>query len=345
MARRRAGSARCISRPRARRRRSGVRSRRGAAPLVLVLGGDRVVQRRAEERPDVRDGALGHRHELVEQPVRRLPLAAGAQGRAGGRRRTRGRSRAPTARERAYLAAVDLLYRDAATPRSAHAHASPTKRRWRRSSATYPDDLEARIFYALALGQTALPTDKTYAQPAEGRRHPRAGVRRASRTIRASRTTSSTATTCRRWRRAALDAARRYADDRARRAARAAHAVAHVHARRACGRTRSRPTSRRPRRRARMPAPRRRSCTRSTTRRTPTCRRRRTRRRRRTLDAHRADWPRTIPTAGAGDAAPPSAGYYALGRDSRALRARARARGPRPRRSTPAPRRFRGPTP
>ena len=27
----------------------------------------------------------------------------------------------------------------------------------------YADDVEARIFYALALGQTALPTDKTYA--------------------------------------------------------------------------------------------------------------------------------------------------------------------------------------
>ena len=30
-------------------------------------------------------------------------------------------------------------------------------------AARYPDDIEARIFYALALEQTALPTDKTYA--------------------------------------------------------------------------------------------------------------------------------------------------------------------------------------
>jgi hypothetical protein len=30
-------------------------------------------------------------------------------------------------------------------------------------AARYSDDTEARIFYALALGQTALPTDKTYA--------------------------------------------------------------------------------------------------------------------------------------------------------------------------------------
>ena len=30
-------------------------------------------------------------------------------------------------------------------------------------AARYPDDVEARIFYALALDQTALPTDKTYA--------------------------------------------------------------------------------------------------------------------------------------------------------------------------------------
>ena len=41
-----------------------------------------------EGRPAVRDGALGHRDELVGQPVRRLPHAAGA-GRGPGRDRRR----------------------------------------------------------------------------------------------------------------------------------------------------------------------------------------------------------------------------------------------------------------
>ena len=38
------------------------------------------------------------------------------------------------------------------------------ERRWRRSSRDNPDDTEAQIFYALAVNQTAPPTDKTYAQ-------------------------------------------------------------------------------------------------------------------------------------------------------------------------------------
>ena len=41
---------------------------------------------------------------------------------------------------------------------------APTRRRWRRSSRDNPSDTEARIFYALAVLQTAPPTDKTYAK-------------------------------------------------------------------------------------------------------------------------------------------------------------------------------------
>ena len=47
---------------------------------------------------------------------------------------------------------------------AARPHRSPTsKRDGSAVSATYPTDIEARIFYALAMNQTALPTDKTYA--------------------------------------------------------------------------------------------------------------------------------------------------------------------------------------
>ena len=68
----------------------------------------------------------------------------------------------PTPREKAYLDAVSQLYVNASTvPHRdrtiAYAKAMEAVQR------DYPDDIEARIFYALALDQTALPTDKTYA--------------------------------------------------------------------------------------------------------------------------------------------------------------------------------------
>jgi hypothetical protein len=67
---------------------------------------------------------------------------------------------AKTQRERDYLAAVDLLYRDSgadfAGRRIAYAKAMEALTR------RYPDDTEAKVFYALALEMTAPPTDATY---------------------------------------------------------------------------------------------------------------------------------------------------------------------------------------
>jgi tetratricopeptide (TPR) repeat protein len=68
----------------------------------------------------------------------------------------------PSPRERAYLGAVAELFKDTATvPHRdrvlAYARAMETVQR------EYPQDIEAHIFYALAVNQTALPTDKTYA--------------------------------------------------------------------------------------------------------------------------------------------------------------------------------------
>ncbi len=79
--------------------------------------------------------------------------AAAAAGQAKG---------AGTEREQAWLAAVATLYRDSATVDQrtrtlAYAQAMAAL------SARHPDDVEARIFHALAITQTALPTDKTYA--------------------------------------------------------------------------------------------------------------------------------------------------------------------------------------
>ena len=67
-----------------------------------------------------------------------------------------------TSRERAYLAAVDVLYRDAAT-RDQRSRIVAYEQAMGALAEAYPKDVEARIFYALALAQSALPTDKTYA--------------------------------------------------------------------------------------------------------------------------------------------------------------------------------------
>jgi hypothetical protein len=66
------------------------------------------------------------------------------------------------ARERAYIDAAAELYKDAATvPQRERTLAY--ERAMEALSRSYPDDIEARIFYALAVGQNALATDKTYA--------------------------------------------------------------------------------------------------------------------------------------------------------------------------------------
>ena len=67
-----------------------------------------------------------------------------------------------TARERDYVGAVEMLFRDAAT-KDQRSRTLAYEKAMEALAAKYPDDVEARIFYALSLGQTALPTDKSYA--------------------------------------------------------------------------------------------------------------------------------------------------------------------------------------
>ena len=86
-------------------------------------------------------------------PLLERGLAASQKGLATG---------TPTPREKAYLNAVNLLYKDASTISHrdrtlAYAKAMEAVQR------DYRGDVEAKIFYALALDQTALPSDKTYA--------------------------------------------------------------------------------------------------------------------------------------------------------------------------------------
>jgi hypothetical protein len=67
-----------------------------------------------------------------------------------------------TAREQAYIAAIEAFYKDADTV-DQRTRALAYEKALEYLVSLYPDDREASIFYALALNATALPTDKTYA--------------------------------------------------------------------------------------------------------------------------------------------------------------------------------------
>src|SRR2546423_1444486 len=69
---------------------------------------------------------------------------------------------AKSEREREYIAAENLLYKDADTL-DHRARTLAYEQAMERIYTKYPKDLEAAAFYALAVDQTALPTDKTYA--------------------------------------------------------------------------------------------------------------------------------------------------------------------------------------
>ncbi|HYM22525.1 MAG TPA: hypothetical protein VEU08_04940 [Vicinamibacterales bacterium] len=69
---------------------------------------------------------------------------------------------AKTERERDYIAAVLLLYKDSATL-DHRARTLAYEKAMEQIYKKYPKDLEAAAFYALAVDQTAPPTDKTYA--------------------------------------------------------------------------------------------------------------------------------------------------------------------------------------
>ena len=69
---------------------------------------------------------------------------------------------AKTPRERDYIAAVAHLYRDFESV-DQRTRTIAYEKAMEQVAATHKSDPEARIFYALALDQTALPTDRTYA--------------------------------------------------------------------------------------------------------------------------------------------------------------------------------------
>ena len=135
---------------------------------------------------------------------------------------------AKTQRERDYIAALETFYRD--HDKVDHrARALAYAGAMEQLAARYPDDREAAVFYALALNATALPADKTYANQlkaaailekvfAEQPQHP--GV---AHYLIHSYDYPPIADK-------GLNAAPPLRRDRAGRAPRAAHALAHLHA-------------------------------------------------------------------------------------------------------------------
>jgi tetratricopeptide (TPR) repeat protein len=69
----------------------------------------------------------------------------------------------PTPRERGYINAAAELFKDG-DPGTQRARTLAYEKGMEQVSRDNPGDMEARIFYALAVNQTAAPTDKTYSQ-------------------------------------------------------------------------------------------------------------------------------------------------------------------------------------
>ena len=88
-------------------------------------------------------------------PALKTGLEAARKGKAIG---------AKTERERDWLAAIEVYYADYDKVDQT-TRGLAYERAMERLMRKYPDDIEAAIFYALALNETALPSDKSYANP------------------------------------------------------------------------------------------------------------------------------------------------------------------------------------
>ena len=197
-----------------------------------------------DDGPVLRDGAVGHRAQPVEQSVRPGHPAGRRCCSRGARPSKRATDDRTEDRPRARLRrrgrrGCTPMSRRRIRPRASRRTAT----RWRSSRRPTRTTREASIFYALSIAAAASPTDKTFADQLKAGaileklyRRP-AGSSRA-RALHHPQLRRAAAGRSRARGRAALR------DDRAVGAARAAHAVAHVHARSATGRNRSTPTSR-----------------------------------------------------------------------------------------------------
>ena len=138
---------------------------RGRAPaFVLVRAGDRGIR-----------GVSPRRIPPARWPTGASRSAAGAIRLPGSARRSRLSSGgppfrsaqatgSPTPRERAYIAAAAELFTERRRIDAAGAHRRVRTGHGAGRPREYPGDMEARIFYALAVNQTALASDKKYSQ-------------------------------------------------------------------------------------------------------------------------------------------------------------------------------------
>ena len=111
----------------------------------------------------LRDGALGHRPHATGAT---RSAACGRPRRSPPARRPSTRRRppgTPTRREKGYIDAVAGLFSSADVTTQRARDRRLRSRRWAQVAKDNPGDIEARIFWALAVAQTATPTDKTYA--------------------------------------------------------------------------------------------------------------------------------------------------------------------------------------
>ena len=102
--------------------------------------------------------AISHRPNPLILPLPAAVLKNGFEavekGKAAG---------AKTERERDWLAAIELYYKDYDKVDQT-TRGLAYERAMEQLMQKYPDDVEAAVFYALSLNETALPSDKTYAK-------------------------------------------------------------------------------------------------------------------------------------------------------------------------------------
>ena len=190
-----------------------------------------------DSRLHVRDGVLGDRAQQVDQSdgAGDRPVALLQQGRQAASAAVRLGDRA-SERERGYIGAVSQLYDDF-EHRDQRTRVAAYERAMNDLVTRQPADTEAMIFHALSLTASASPADKTYANQLK------AGAILESLWVKQPNHPGLAHYIIHSYdypplANKARAAALRYASIAPRRRARAAHALAHVHARSACGRNR-----------------------------------------------------------------------------------------------------------
>ena len=114
----------------------------------------------AEREPDCAMAYWGVAMSRLKRPIAITPLPDDLRTAHDALRRAAG-ARMATPRERAYLAALELLVGDA-DPAGWHGRTTLYEKAMEDLAAREPNDREATIFYALALNMAALPSDGSF---------------------------------------------------------------------------------------------------------------------------------------------------------------------------------------